>query len=117
PAPAVTRWAGNSDPALGRAVPPTQAAVPEFDPTTAFDRVLPGTHSGHIDLTITALSPVHVGPVTDGLPFRWPGSTDRPGQFAIPAYSLRGMIRAQLALLLGGGLGLPEDDPMPVLER
>lgn len=88
----------------------------DFDPTASFDRVLPGTHSGHIDLTITALSPVHVGPAHQGAPFRWPGPTDAPGRFGIPAYTLRGMVRAYLAALLGGGLGLG-DDPMPILER
>lgn len=85
------------------------------DPTRAFDRLLPGMHTGHLDLTITALTPIHVGPHTDGHPFRWPGGKD--AHHAIPAYSLRGMVRAELSTVLGGALGLPAGYDIPILER
>ncbi|MGW5317323.1 hypothetical protein [Nocardia thailandica] len=87
--------------------------IPEStDLTRSFDRIVPGTETGHLDLTITALSPLHLGPTVDGGPFRWPDGT-----FAVPAYSLRGMVRAQLSTLLGGALGLPADWNPVVLDR
>ncbi|MFG1770769.1 hypothetical protein ACGFIX_14440 [Nocardia salmonicida] len=94
---------------------PTEST--NFDPTTAFDRLLPGTHTGHLDIALTALSPLHVGPTENGAPFHWPSGNDERPRYGVPSFSLRGMIRATLSVLLGGGLGLVEADPLPVLER
>ncbi|MFE1592874.1 hypothetical protein [Nocardia sp. NPDC058705] len=93
---------------------PSGDETPDVDPTRSFDRLLPSAHTGHIDLTITALTPLHVGQCTDKHPFRWPVDN---GRHAIPAFSLRGMLRAELATVLGGALGLPAELDIPVLER
>lgn len=70
--------------------------------TGGFAGPVAGTLTGHLDLTLTTLSPLFVGG-PDGGPtsFRW-----RPnGNAGIPGSTLHGMLRGVLAHLLGGGLG------------
>ncbi|WFG44164.1 RAMP superfamily CRISPR-associated protein [Pseudonocardia alni] len=77
------------------------------DAPGSFDRPLVGTLTGHIDLTITALTPLIIGGAADGSTFRWPDTT--PGVPGIPGSTLHGMLRGTLAHLLGGGIGPVKD--------
>jgi len=86
------------------------------DPTSAFDRPIPGLHTGYLDVTITALSGLYIGDASStGTCFRWPGNR---GRYAIPGASIRGMLRAHIAALTGASLGLGDrDDVFPTLRQ
>jgi CRISPR-associated protein (TIGR03986 family) len=73
--------------------------------TDGFAGPVPGSLTGHLDLTLSALSPLFIGDSgQSGRSFRWPDGT--PG---IPGSTLHGVLRGVLAHLLGGGIGAAQD--------
>jgi CRISPR-associated protein (TIGR03986 family) len=81
----------------------------KIKPWEKHDRFVPGTHSGWIDLTITALTPLFIrGPIMRRADGTWDNRDTRlrpepyctpEGRPAIPGSSLRGMVRTLVEIL------------------
>lgn len=86
-------------------IPHSRLAGPLTGLVASHDRYVPGAYSGYLDVSLTTLSPLHIGrggdaeSDTSSLSLTWPGSGDRLAW--VPGTAVRGMLRHVLSSVLG----------------